>query len=140
MLHSEKGLRIRLLRTAFSLYFGILSFASLTMPLRQPSLSGPVASPIDVSCGLVFAVASWFALRGRSSEVVPGRRWLLVASLLSLLMFASAALAIGYANGILSFWAWEAWFWFPQAIGVVGLIVFSRKPGRPMSEPGPGAS
>lgn len=131
-LDTKKALRLRQLRTGLSLYFVILSLAFLTMPLRRPFRSDMTPlGLIAVLCGSVFGAASWLALRERRSEVVRGRGWLIGASLLNLLIFLAAPLASGYSSGVASFWAFEGWFWVPQVIGVVGLIVFSQRSAPP---------
>jgi hypothetical protein len=72
--------------------------------------------------GIVGGVASWIVWRELRSDGVQGRRWVIIASLLNLLMFLGLSILFRHEKGANVFWA-------VLAVGLVGLIAFSRAGG-----------
>jgi len=131
-LDARKAIHFRDLRFTFFLYFGNLSLLSLAMALyNSPMKNLPAPSPREetvlIFCGGVFGAASWLAMQAWRSGIIRGRGWLVGASLLSFLIFLGLPLYLDYSRGVDHFWSLERIYWFPQAIGVIGIYAFSLK-------------
>ncbi|HEV2201915.1 MAG TPA: hypothetical protein VGR73_19015 [Bryobacteraceae bacterium] len=71
--------------------------------------------------GIINGMASWVVWH-QKSEIAPGRGWVIVASLLNLLTFMGPSLLFSHEKG-------AGVLWVAQAIGMIGLIAFSRAGG-----------
>jgi hypothetical protein len=127
--HFSLGLSVGLLFSAFLL----LAHPPLIFVVMKNRLPGPGDSllalnlPIELALlipGLACAAASWILGRELKSESVPGRGWVILASLLNIFVFLALSLLFAYAHA-----EGAQVMWAVQAVGAVGLIVFSRAGG-----------
>jgi hypothetical protein len=92
------------------------------LPLRHPLIAAPF-----LVLAAIFGVAWWTVW----SQKVSAKGWAIAASLLSLL----GCIPLLYLFRFSSFWQFEQVSWIPEAIGVAGLVAFSRpykRPGAPL--------
>jgi hypothetical protein len=107
--------------------FVLLAYPKVVFIMRANRVPGPGDSLVMLNLlvelallvpGIVCGMASWILWRERRSERVPGRGWVIGASLLNIFMFLALSLLYGHVKGANVFWG-------AQAVGIVGLIVFS---------------
>jgi uncharacterized membrane protein len=129
---------MRILKLLVWSYFFILSTIFLTIPFADIWFGthtlgakkvhvSPIVDLVSSVLGIIFLVASWLAWRDRASERAQGWKWMILASLLSMLMSIGSPLLYSYGRGVGAFWQAERIFGIPTAIGIVGLVVFSRE-------------
>jgi len=131
------------LRLIFCWYFAFISLAFLKITidyilsitrkqdmthLHISLLAGGSISSVLV---IIFGAASWTAWRERYPKKEKKRIWTTTASLLSLLISIGIPLLYYYTQGIDAFGYLERFFWLPTAIGVVGIVIFSRSYRKP---------
>lgn len=129
---------MRRLKLFFWWYFLILATIFLTIPLAdiwfgtrnlgaKNAHISPIVDLVSFVLGIIFIIASWIAWRDKASERARGWKWMMLASLLSVLISIGSPLLYSYARGAGAFWQAERIFGIPTAIGIIGLVVFARE-------------
>jgi hypothetical protein len=126
------------LRGFYSWYFMSLSMIFLAAALwnirpttdNQAVGRGPlnpiIRGSVCTALTIVFGIAGLTAFKGRSSQVIRHRGWIVAASLLNTLGSIGVPLLYWHAQGAGAFGYSARLFGFPTLVGIVGLIAFSQ--------------
>jgi hypothetical protein len=131
---------MRVLKLVLSHYFFFLTVISLAVLLGEirqamhgQNTLGPRLNPlveyfVPVLLAVIFGTACWAALLQAISTRVWewGKIWATLASVLSLLITAGVPVLYLIHEGSRAFWYLECVFGIPTAIGIAGVVAFSR--------------
>ena len=130
---------VRLSRVLLFAYFLVLAAICISVPFRDilarvqhQNVAGSVPQVLTKDSGLLvlalcFAMGSLSAWRGRRSQEVFGRGWLLAASVLSLVLTLGFPMLFFLQKGAGGFWRAQCIFAVPTLIGVFGLYSQVRR-------------
>jgi hypothetical protein len=133
---------MRLSRFLLFAYFLFLAAICIAVPLRDTlarsqhqSIAGSVPLVLTKDSILLvltfcFAMGSLSAWRGRKSQEVVGRGWLLAASVLSLVATLGIPMLYLFEEGAGGFWRAQFVFVVPTLIGIFGLYSQRHRTGR----------
>lgn len=133
-----------LFRCIICWYFGLLSmiFVAITFRGVQDASRTPANRLAIYSfsslLAIIFGMASWTAWRERASaraRGVNGRKWMVTACLLSLLISIYIPVLYYYAEGPGAFWSLERALGVVTIISVAGLVAFSLPDRQPSIPP-----